>query len=269
MTKDKFILFYLLIFLSLAGCKTTQKSTEPFKNNKNLFFSIDKYYAILDTGVDPMDKAARLIKDKHYQEAHTALNTMLKKKINSEGVYYYKGYIYLLEKKYDLAKFMYKKVKSREEYIPAINNNLGVIAILEGEKDEAYFLFSKVLKTYEYYFPALVNRGFLYLESGLFERAQEDLEIATLISPNDYEVSMAFGVALRGAGFFDDAEKIFTKLSVDPNGLYNLGLLYYEDKQDWKKAINAFDKYLSLGVPRKRGDMARNYLKKAKEKLSE
>jgi len=47
-----------------------------------------------------------------------------------------------------------------------------------------------------------------------------------------------------------------------------LGLVYYEDLRNWKMAKKIFEKYLATGRPFKRGDMARTYLERAREKLS-
>src|SRR5690606_11395605 len=99
------------------------------------------------------------------------------------------------EKKYDIAKFMYKKVDDREEYIPAIENNLGVIAALENDMETAFFYFNKLLNKYPYYFPTLANRGIIFLQYGLFKNAEEDLEIANSIRPDEKEILMAYGIS--------------------------------------------------------------------------
>ena len=243
---------------------------QDLDDSKVMFKPISKYYAVLNVGNEVMNKAARFVKRKQFKKAHAVLNNLLKERKNRGGVYYYKFYIYILEKKYELAKFLAEKIKKRKVYEYGINNNLGIIALLEDEvdKETALFYFTKILNKCPYYYPALVNRGILYLESGLFERALKDLEIAAEINSKDVAVMMAYGNAQRGAGQFDEAVEIFSKLVGHREGLYNLGLVYYEDLKDWKKADKTFGRYLESGSTFGKNDMAETYYNKTREKLS-
>jgi len=275
-----FFCLFIVLCLAIEGCKTfktgryryddeDEYSPGTIERSRKLFLPTGDYYAVIARHDSALNRAARLLKRKYFKKAHDVLNQMIRKNKNRDGAYFYKAYVYIQEKKYEMAKYWYEKVKENEEYNSAINNNLGVIAILEGSEEEAYYLFNGVLKKSPYYFPSLVNRGFISLNSGLFEQAHEDLSMAVRIENKDENLLMALGIAQRGIGNFEEARDTFTKLSGYPEGLYNLGLVYYEDLQNWKRAARAFKKYLASGFSIKRGDLAETYLKKAEEKMSE
>jgi Tfp pilus assembly protein PilF len=91
----------------------------------------------------------------------------------------------------------------------------------------------------------------VYLDSGDYARAAEELRGVTKADPTDVEAWIALGVAERGEGKFEAAQKAYEKaLAADPNGpaaadaLFNLGVLHMDFLKQPAKARARFDEYL-------------------------
>jgi tetratricopeptide (TPR) repeat protein len=282
--KDSKTLFFILLAALLLnfGCATSDHYKLD-KNEKSLddieeesaserptdYLPKGAYFASLGRGKGLLDKAAQLVEKKRYAEAHKVVNEMLKKRENVDGAYYYKAYIAILEKKYEMARYMFDKLKGKKKFIAAINNNLGVIFMKEGSKENAIYHYSVALKRSPYFFPALVNRARMRLEAGLYRKAYEDMSRALSVNNKEEDVILLHGIAARGVKLYKEAEESLKRLRNTREGLYNLGLLYYEDMKDWRKAIDAFEKYLKKGSGFGEGDMAEKYISRARSKLSE
>lgn len=266
MTHYSFINFLVAFFL-LCSCATSKKDAKVSfskEEGKSIFSPIDNYSPAMNIGDDLLSKAIKLIKEKKFERAHEKLNSMLKKKMNVEGAYFFKAYAYIIEKKFEMARFIFDKIKDEPAFSPAINNNLGVLSKIDGSKEEALYFFNKALDQSPYYYPALVNRGFLYADFGLYEKAYVDLSNAVYISKEDYPVLLAFGVAQRGIAFYEDAKKTFDSLRKHREALYNLGLIYFEDMNNMDMAAKIFEEYISSGPASDEKDLAMKYLKKAR-----
>ena len=100
----------------------------------------------------------------------------------------------------------------------------------------------------------------VYLDCGDYGRAAEELRGVTKADPSDVDAWNALGVAERGQGKLDAAQKAYEKaLAAEPNGpgaadaLYNLVVLQMDFKKDPAKARARLDEYMkiaTLGHPR-------------------
>ena len=84
----------------------------------------------------------------------------------------------------------------------------------------------------------------------------DKLASITRADPTDVEAWNALGVAERGQGKFDAAQKAYEKaLAADPNGpgaadaLFNLAVLQMDFKKDPAKARARLDEYLKVAAP--------------------
>lgn len=265
--KAKLLLVSVSSMFALSCATRTLDEGDKKLANPTGYLPKKQYYSSIYASTTKMAKASRLINSGHYADAQKVLNSLLKARKNVSGAYYLKGYICMLEKRYEMAKYLYGKLKGKESYQIGINNNLGVISLIEDDLDSAIYYFNKVLKEDPYYLPALMNRGRIALRYGLYEKAYEDMSRAYSSNDDDPDVLLLYGVALRGLRKYTEAKKILTKISGTREGLYNLGLLYYEDLKDWKNSKKIFEKYLRSGSSFGQGDMAETYLSRARGKL--
>lgn len=97
---------------------------------------------------------------------------------------------------------------------------------------------------------AWVQLGHNYFDSDQPMKAIEAYEKALVIDRNDPNLLTDQGVMYRRLGWFDKAIKNFEEAySLNPNhqqSLYNLGIVYRYDLQDFPKAVEAWEKFLSI-----------------------
>jgi Flp pilus assembly protein TadD len=81
-------------------------------------------------------------------------------------------------------------------------------------------------------------------------RAAEELKHVTRADPDDLEAWVALGVAERGHGNFDAAERAFERaLEIDPDdpdSLYDLAVLHMEWKKAPERARNELARFLKV-----------------------
>ena len=99
-------------------------------------------------------------------------------------------------------------------------------------------------------FQAWVALGNEYFDSNQFMDAIEAYDKALEIKPNSPNVLTDQGVMFKRLGWFDRAIGNFTKANeVDPShatSIYNLGIVYRYDLQDFPKAEEAWMKFLEI-----------------------
>ncbi len=99
-------------------------------------------------------------------------------------------------------------------------------------------------------FQAWVALGNEYFDSNQFMDAIEAYDKALAIKPDSPNVLTDQGVMFKRLGWFDRAIGNFTKANqVDPShatSLYNLGIVYRYDLQDFPKAEEAWTKFLEV-----------------------
>ncbi len=99
-------------------------------------------------------------------------------------------------------------------------------------------------------FQAWVALGNEYFDSNQFMDAIEAYDKALEIKPNSPNVLTDQGVMFKRLGWFDKAIGNFSKANeVDPShatSVYNLGIVYRYDLQDFPKAQKAWTKFLEI-----------------------
>ena len=141
-----------------------------------------------------------------------------------------------------------------------VYNNLGLVALARRRDQEAFAHFDAASRLDPTLTVARRNKAIVYLDCGDYERAAEELRGVTKVDPSDVDAWNALGVAERGQGKFDAAQKSYEKaLAAEPNGpgaadaLYNLVVLQMDFKKDPAKARARLDEYMkvaTLGHPR-------------------
>lgn len=99
-------------------------------------------------------------------------------------------------------------------------------------------------------FQAWVSLGNEYFDSNLFMDAIEAYDKALAIKPDSPDVLTDQGVMFKRLGWFDRAIANFSKANlVDPGhatSVYNLGIVYRYDLQDFAKAQEAWTRFLEI-----------------------
>ena len=102
---------------------------------------------------------------------------------------------------------------------------------------------------------AWVTLGHNYFDSDQPMKAIEAYGKALKLFGDDPDILTDQGIMYRRVGWFDKAIKNFVKAGeIDPNhqqSLYNLGIVYRYDLQDYPKAIEVWEKFVAInpGTP--------------------
>ena len=130
-------------------------------------------------------------------------------------------------------------------------NNLGLVALARQHDQEAFADFDSAARVDPTLTVARRNKAMVYLDCGDYARAAEELHAVTRADPGDVEALNALGVAERGRGNFEAAQRAYEKaLAAAANGpgaadaLYNLAVLQMDFKKDPDKARARLDEYL-------------------------
>lgn len=99
-------------------------------------------------------------------------------------------------------------------------------------------------------FQAWVALGNAYFDSNQFMDSIEAYDKALAIKPDSPNVITDQGVMFKRLGWFDRAIENFEKANqIDPShatSMYNLGIVYRYDLQDFPKAMEAWTKFLEI-----------------------
>ena len=108
---------------------------------------------------------------------------------------------------------------------------------------------------------AWVQLGNNYFDSNQFVQAVEAYDKALELEGNDPNVLTDQGVMFRKLGWYDRAVQNFeTASQVNPmhaQGLYNLGIVYRYDLNDYPSAIEAWERFLQVAPPGPSADQVR------------
>ena len=112
--------------------------------------------------------------------------------------------------------------------------------------------------------PALVYLSSIYMEDHRYADTVPLLEKAASKAPENHGVQMTLGVAYRGVGRYDDAQKAYRKAlaldPADPDPHLNLGILFGDYLKDYDKALASYNDYLSSGG--KESELVEEYVKR-------
>ena len=115
---------------------------------------------------------------------------------------------------------------------------------------------------------AWVQLGNNYFDSNQFMQAVEAYDKALELDGNDPNVLTDQGVMFRKLGWYDRAVQNFEKAyqinSFHTQSLYNLGIVYRYDLNDFPNAVKAWEKFLEMTPPGQAADQIRaevNFMK--------
>lgn len=109
---------------------------------------------------------------------------------------------------------------------------------------------------------AWVQLGHNYFDSNQFVQAVEAYDKALELDGNDPNVLTDQGVMFRKLGWYDRAVQNFEKAnqlnSLHTQSLYNLGIVYRYDLNDFASAIKAWEQFLAISPPGPSADQVRS-----------
>jgi tetratricopeptide (TPR) repeat protein len=123
-------------------------------------------------------------------------------------------------------------------------------ALIGGRLDEAERGFLALTKTYPDVGGPYANLGIIYRQKQKLDESVAMLEQAVKANPKQAVYFNQLGIAYRMVGQFTKARDAYEKaIAIDPNyalALLNLGILYDVYLWDGKRALELYDRYLSL-----------------------
>lgn len=193
-------------------------------------------------------------------EATEVLRAVLRAEPRSAPALSALGMVYETRGQHDLADLVLHRaldVDKESKAAADVYNNLGLVALARRRDQEAFADFDQASRLDPALTVARRNKAMVYLDCGDYARAAEELRAVTKADPTDVEAWNALGVAERGQGKFDAAQKAYEKaLAADPNGpgaadaLFNLAVLQMDFKKDAGRARARLDEYLKVAGPK-------------------
>ncbi len=192
-------------------------------------------------------------------EATETLRAVLRSEPRSAPALSALGMVYEARGQHELADLVLHRALDIDKESKAaadVCNNLGLVALARRRDQEAFADFDSASRLDPTLTVARRNKAMVYLDCGDYGRAAEELRDVTHADATDVEAWNALGVAERGAGKFDAAQRAYEKaLAADPTGpraadvLFNLAVLQMDFKKDPDKARARLDEYLKLAGP--------------------
>jgi tetratricopeptide (TPR) repeat protein len=189
-------------------------------------------------------------------DATETLRTVLRVEPRSAPALSALGMVYEARGQHELADLVLHRALDIDKESKAaadVYNNLGLVALARRRDQEAFADFDSASRIDPTLTVARRNKAMVYLDCGDYARAAEELRAVTHADPTDVEAWNALGVAERGQGKFDGAQKAYEKaLAADPNGpgaadaLFNLAVLHMDFKKEPGKARARLDEYLKI-----------------------
>jgi tetratricopeptide (TPR) repeat protein len=137
-----------------------------------------------------------------------------------------------------------------------IYNNLGLVSLARRRDQEAFAHFDAASRLDPTMTVARRNKAIVYLDCGDYVRAAEELRAVTKADAGDIDAWNALGVAERGQGKFDAAQRAYEKALAAAAGgpgaadaLFNLAVLAMDFRKDPNKARLRLDEFLKVAGP--------------------
>jgi tetratricopeptide (TPR) repeat protein len=192
-------------------------------------------------------------------EATEVVRAVLKVEPRSMAALNALGMVYEARAQHELADLVLRRaleVDKESRAAADVYNNLGLVALARRRDQEAFADFDQASRLDPALTVARRNKAIVYLDCGDYARAAEELHAVTHADAGDADAWNALGVAERGQGKYDAAQKAYEKaLAADPTGpgaadaLFNLAVLQMDFKKDAQKARARLDEYLKLAGP--------------------
>ncbi len=134
-----------------------------------------------------------------------------------------------------------------------LHNRLGLIALEEGNVIEALAEFRRAVELEPSLVSSWVNIGAMSLSFRDYDGALEAFEVVLESRPDDRDVRLSYGAALRGVDQPEQAqseyEAILQAEPGHPGALFNMALLHQEAYQDYPEACGFYFQFLTSAPP--------------------
>jgi tetratricopeptide (TPR) repeat protein len=235
----------------------------------------DDYRAAIKVDADNARAYARLASlhrsTRDYSDGLEVIREALVEVGGAPEIYVEQGLLYLAQGRDGLAELVLLKAVELNKQEPAIYNALALVSMARGKDQEAFNYFDTASNLDPDYLDARFNRASVFMDSGNYAGAREELSYIVSKRPDDLEARVALGVAHRGLGEYDQARKVWEgvidaarrRSRVSGDALWNLAVLEMDFVKNEKKAAQALRRYKS-GAGRKHSKR-----KAADERISE
>ncbi len=173
------------------------------------------------------------------------------------------GMVYLAAGRDELADLVLTKAAQTDPQNPRVWNALAILSLKRGRDQEAFARLDRATSIDPSFRDARFNKAAVLLDAGDYAGAKTELDVAAK-GDDDLDALVALGVALRGLGDIDRArgvwERVLRQSPMQPDALYNLGVLHMEFQRDEGKARDYLSKFLDAASddhPRKKDAQAR------------
>lgn len=158
--------------------------------------------------------------------------------------------IYFEQGQYELARMTCESAILLGIDEGVLHNRLGLIALRMDDVITAYAEFRNAVERDPSLIEAWINIGAMALSFRDYDAALEAFEIVLQERPDDLDVRLSYGAALRGLDRPEEAraayDEVLRRSPNHPGALFNMALLYQEAYQDYPQACGQYRQYLSV-----------------------
>ena len=177
---------------------------------------------------------------------------VLGKNANNVAAYSEVGAVYLEQGNLDKALFVLKQASARNGSENAkLQSVLGQVYYAQEKLPLAEQAFRKSLALDPTLIETAMYLSFLQLQNRAWAAANETLEAALKLEPSNAALLNAHGVAKRGLGEIDEAERLYKESyqlnPSNPEPLLNLAVLEADYRNEYAKAFELLDRYVDEG----------------------
>lgn len=187
---------------------------------------------------------------KDFADAVKRVRTALKEDSQNIDAYVVLAWTYYDMGRLELAKLVCFQALTISDKTPAVHNLLGLVHMKMADVTKAMASFQKAVEADPKYVPALMNVGALAFSYKDYETSYRSFDQASKVQPKDPTILSAKGVAARGMGNLEEAEKLYREvLAADerqPSVWFNLGILQQEFQQKLPDAQKSFENVLKF-----------------------
>jgi tetratricopeptide (TPR) repeat protein len=184
-------------------------------------------------------------------DAIEALRTALRQQPRSTAALNELGLVYQAKGQLELADLVLHRaleVDDKSKAAAETWNNLGLVALARRRDQEAFAHFDQAARLDPQLTVARRNKAIVYLDCGDYQRAVDELKQVTKADAADGEAWIALGVAERGRGKLDEAQRAYDQAlelsPLAPDALYDLGVLYMDFKKDQARAYKRLGEFV-------------------------
>jgi len=196
-------------------------------------------------------EAEKLFHQKEHEAAIQKCQTLIEAAPSKKPVYDLVVNSFIALKDYNNALNFYDSFKAIHPYTYLDFYQIGLLNLKLNRWDEALSYFDHCVYEKHTDGMALVNRGYIHLQKGNYQRAQQDLEAAVFYTPDNPEAWSNRGLLHikqnQLAAALVDLELAAKLAPEHPQVKYHLGL-YFEKKRNFKQALQYFKEAKGLGL---------------------